>query len=142
MVISVNKTTDKHGGYKLEIPHVDGVDCVEVWLLSQFAMQFNKKFIFTPQCSSFKGLNKSDVNEGQTRKSLHLQLECTELQAIQTGCYLVRESQGEVAKLFGNFKMFSAFLPSTWFPLAFPLISLPFFTSPPTFAILAFFLPI
>ncbi|ESR52056.1 pollen ole e 1 allergen and extensin family protein [Citrus sinensis] len=26
---SVNRTTDKHGVYKLEIPHVDGVDCVD-----------------------------------------------------------------------------------------------------------------
>ncbi|XVE91672.1 hypothetical protein REPUB_Repub01dG0030800 [Reevesia pubescens] len=29
MTISVNRTTDKFGVYKLEIPHVDGVDCVE-----------------------------------------------------------------------------------------------------------------
>ncbi|KAK6252804.1 hypothetical protein QUC31_014524 [Theobroma cacao] len=29
MTVSVNRTTDKYGVYKLEIPHVDGVDCVE-----------------------------------------------------------------------------------------------------------------
>ncbi|XP_039034952.1 major pollen allergen Ole e 1-like [Hibiscus syriacus] len=29
MSVSVNRTTDKYGVYKLEIPHVDGVDCVE-----------------------------------------------------------------------------------------------------------------
>ncbi|XP_039068846.1 pollen-specific protein-like At4g18596 [Hibiscus syriacus] len=29
MSVSVNRTTDKYGVYKLEIPHVDGIDCVE-----------------------------------------------------------------------------------------------------------------
>ncbi|OMO94005.1 Pollen Ole e 1 allergen/extensin [Corchorus capsularis] len=29
MSVSVNRTTDKYGVYKLEIPQVDGVDCVE-----------------------------------------------------------------------------------------------------------------
>ncbi|XP_062156417.1 uncharacterized protein LOC133864176 [Alnus glutinosa] len=29
ILFSVNRTTDKHGVYKLEIPTVDGVDCVE-----------------------------------------------------------------------------------------------------------------
>lgn len=29
MTVSVNRTTNKYGVYKLEIPHVDGVDCVE-----------------------------------------------------------------------------------------------------------------
>ncbi|XP_022775832.1 leucine-rich repeat extensin-like protein 3 [Durio zibethinus] len=29
MTVSVNRSTDKYGVYKLEIPHVDGVDCVE-----------------------------------------------------------------------------------------------------------------
>ncbi|GKU92832.1 hypothetical protein SLEP1_g6505 [Rubroshorea leprosula] len=29
ILVSVNRTTDKYGVYKMEIPHVDGVDCVE-----------------------------------------------------------------------------------------------------------------
>ncbi|KAJ4711457.1 Pollen Ole e 1 allergen/extensin [Melia azedarach] len=29
ITFSVNRTTDKYGVYKLEIPHVDGVDCVD-----------------------------------------------------------------------------------------------------------------
>ncbi|KAJ0039309.1 hypothetical protein Pint_23773 [Pistacia integerrima] len=29
IAFSVNRTTDKYGVYKLEIPHVDGVDCVD-----------------------------------------------------------------------------------------------------------------
>ncbi|XVF44284.1 hypothetical protein PTKIN_Ptkin02bG0108000 [Pterospermum kingtungense] len=29
ITVSVNRSTDKYGVYKIEIPHVDGVDCVE-----------------------------------------------------------------------------------------------------------------
>ncbi|KAM7269059.1 hypothetical protein ACFE04_024556 [Oxalis oulophora] len=36
MNFAVNRTTDKHGAYKLEIPHVDGVDCVDGMSISSF----------------------------------------------------------------------------------------------------------
>ncbi|KAF8082825.1 hypothetical protein N665_0806s0007 [Sinapis alba] len=146
--ISVNRTTNRSGVYKLEIPHVDGIDCVDGIAIAS-------------QCSA-KLLSPSDINIGcnipvfQTAtnevsiKSKQDRVCIYSLSALSykpshkntTLCsggggkrHHGREKEEKVEKKFRDSKFFWPYLPPYWFPWPYstlpPLPTLPPFPSFP-----------
>ncbi|XP_010419879.1 PREDICTED: uncharacterized protein LOC104705560 [Camelina sativa] len=143
--ISVNRTTDRSGVYKLEIPHVDGIDCVDgIAIASQCSAKLLKTSsdnnggcsipvfqtatnevsikskqdrvcIYSLSALSYKPSHKNTTLCGVGGKKRHHRRE--------------KEEEEKKDKRFRDSKFFWPYLPPYWFPWPYPNMPLP--TLPP-----------
>ncbi|OVA09612.1 Pollen Ole e 1 allergen/extensin [Macleaya cordata] len=128
---SVNRTTDKYGVYKLDIPSVDGVRCAEGLSMESFC----QASLIGSSSSSCSIPGLKTTTDGITFKSKHANLCIYSLNALnyrppKRNITLCGEYKEELSNSLNSSKFFYPFFPPFGFPFPFPsfppMPSLPF----------------
>lgn len=142
--ISVNRTTDRNGVYRLEIPHVDGIDCVDgIAIASQCSAKLLKTSDDNVGCNIpvFQtASNEVSVKSKQDRVCIY-SLSALSYKPSHRNTTLCgggggkrhhhrREEEEKKEKKFKDSKFFWPYLPPYWFPWPYPNLQ-PLPTLPP-----------
>ncbi|XP_012085742.2 leucine-rich repeat extensin-like protein 3 [Jatropha curcas] len=127
---SVNRTTDKYGIYKLEIPHVDGVDCVDgssIETLCQASLiESSSSACNVPGLKTTT--NEVSVKSKQDNHCIY-SLNALSYRPVKKNITLCGNYKEELSNSFNSSKFFLPFFPPYGFPWP-PLAPFPF---PPAF---------
>ncbi|KDP26854.1 hypothetical protein JCGZ_18012 [Jatropha curcas] len=128
---SVNRTTDKYGIYKLEIPHVDGVDCVDgssIETLCQASLiESSSSACNVPGLKTTT--NEVSVKSKQDNHCIY-SLNALSYRPVKKNITLCGNYKEELSNSFNSSKFFLPFFPPYGFPWP-PLAPFPFPPLPP-----------
>ncbi|KAH7516768.1 uncharacterized protein LOC107417630 [Ziziphus jujuba] len=131
MNFAVNRTTDKHGVYKLDIPSVDGVNCIKG--LALVSMCHATLIRSSSSACNFPALRTASdeisVKSEQDNLCIY-SLNAMSFRPTKKNTTLCGNQKEELAKTFDSSKCFFPFFPPYKFPWP-PLSSFPFPPLPP-----------
>ncbi|EEF47421.1 hydrolase, acting on ester bonds, putative [Ricinus communis] len=123
--ISVNRTTDRYGTYKLEVPHVDGVDCVDGSAIESVC-QASLISSSTPACNVLGSKTTTDQISIKSKQDNHCiySLNALSYKPAKTNATLCgNHNEEELLSSFNSSKCFLPYFPP--FPWPYPLPQFP-----------------